>query len=306
MKNTNNLTFLIGSPRSGTSWLGNIFDSHPDVLFRMEPDTVLRGDYPSTFDSGYEAEAASHLEQLLGCRTLKVNGSRPVFRKRYLNPIAFQTRRACIYSFKVAEKVLPIAGNMSVPDFTSFQNTRVVIKSVSMMGRASAWDHFSGAQFVHIIRHPCGHIHSVLRGQKEGHLAGRIPLGFEVCKVAKKYGITREKLEAMDEVERLAWRWAILNEKAIQDLSEGYVQTYEALCADPVGEAKAILTFAGLSWEPQVEAYINDSTSGDGSYFQTRRSPLDAAMSWQKNFDYVNRVISAIGDTKAFELFEVE
>ena len=30
---------LFGMPRSGTTWLGKIFDSHPDTLYRHEPDS---------------------------------------------------------------------------------------------------------------------------------------------------------------------------------------------------------------------------------------------------------------------------
>lgn len=33
---------VLGSPRSGTTWLGKIFDSHPDVLYLHEPDTIRR------------------------------------------------------------------------------------------------------------------------------------------------------------------------------------------------------------------------------------------------------------------------
>ena len=30
------LVMVLGAPRSGTSWVGKIFDSHPDVLYRRE------------------------------------------------------------------------------------------------------------------------------------------------------------------------------------------------------------------------------------------------------------------------------
>ena len=31
---------ILGSPRSGTTWLAKIFDSHPDILYRHEPDEL--------------------------------------------------------------------------------------------------------------------------------------------------------------------------------------------------------------------------------------------------------------------------
>ena len=33
---------LIGLPRSGTTWIAKIFDSHPDVLYYHEPDYIDR------------------------------------------------------------------------------------------------------------------------------------------------------------------------------------------------------------------------------------------------------------------------
>jgi hypothetical protein len=30
---------VFGLPRSGTTWLGKIFDSHPETLYRHEPDS---------------------------------------------------------------------------------------------------------------------------------------------------------------------------------------------------------------------------------------------------------------------------
>ena len=33
---------ILGAPRSGTTWLAKIFDSHPQVTYLHEPDTVIR------------------------------------------------------------------------------------------------------------------------------------------------------------------------------------------------------------------------------------------------------------------------
>src|SRR5271156_2288923 len=85
---TERIVLLLGAPRSGTSWLAKIFDSHPDVLYRHEPDTVLRTwDLPWMCppDEVYlHVEGArSYLRQLIDIATLKTAGSRPMFPKRY-------------------------------------------------------------------------------------------------------------------------------------------------------------------------------------------------------------------------------
>ena len=54
------LTFVVGLPRSATSWLGQILGSHPDHAYLNEPDVVLRGDYPHTSDEEHP-EARAHL-----------------------------------------------------------------------------------------------------------------------------------------------------------------------------------------------------------------------------------------------------
>src|SRR5690349_8179034 len=41
----------LGFPRFGTTWLAKIFDSHPDVLYRHEPDE-LTGPDPSLAPAG--------------------------------------------------------------------------------------------------------------------------------------------------------------------------------------------------------------------------------------------------------------
>ena len=51
--------FVFGMPRSGTSWLGKIFDSHPDVVFRHEPDI----DFRNTSIPWYPEETEPYLDE---------------------------------------------------------------------------------------------------------------------------------------------------------------------------------------------------------------------------------------------------
>ena len=75
-------------PRSGTTWLGKIFDSHPAVLYRHEPDTWQRlTDVPIVAGRAsrpiHEARLQAFVESLPAMRADRVCGKRPLFPKSY-------------------------------------------------------------------------------------------------------------------------------------------------------------------------------------------------------------------------------
>ena len=43
--NDRELTIIIGAPRSGTTWLAKVFDSHTGVFYRHEPDQLAGRDF---------------------------------------------------------------------------------------------------------------------------------------------------------------------------------------------------------------------------------------------------------------------
>src|SRR4051794_11152696 len=70
-----------GSPRSGTTWLAKLLDSHPDVLYRHEPDEV------SPPIPG--ADPRSQLVAWINERRLRCAAKAPFFRKSWLpTPLA--------------------------------------------------------------------------------------------------------------------------------------------------------------------------------------------------------------------------
>lgn len=302
------LIFILGSPRSGTSWVGKTFDSHPETLYRMEPDTVLRGDYPFVADTLHTEEAAAHISKMANLKTLKVTGSRPTFKKAGQSELAHQLRTGLLYGFKGLERLDSRFAGLALPDLCSRKDKTLVIKSVSSLGRAASWRAAAPkARFVLILRHPCGHVASTLRGQGSGNLVGHIPLGFEDCRIARKYQIDRPRLEAMSEAERIAWRWVIANETVMRDCPEAITVRYEDLCANPHLRFRELFDQLGLAWCDEVNAFLNDSTSsGDGSYFETRRSPLKAANRWKKDFELGDDIWNLIKDTEPARLFADE
>lgn len=299
---------VFGAPRSGTTWLGKILDSHPDTLLRHEPDTIDPGsDYSFVPDEAPGEIVHAHLARLLTCRRLKTIGTRPVFAKAYLNAAQRWTRTACVYAFKGAERYLhPGFGRLSVPDFVSVSEARPVLKSVGL-GRAGVWSHACPrARAILLVRHPCGHVASVMRGQQGGYLESRHPLGFVACAHAQRYGLTRAKLEDQPAEVRAAWRWAVLNERAIEQMRRPHIVVYEDLCADPIGVSRRMFAFCGLSWDPQTAAFIRDSVQGEGGFFETRRDPLTAANRWRTTFPEARRVLQTVAATRAAALFDLE
>jgi hypothetical protein len=94
---------LLGSPRSGTTWLGKILDSHPDVFYLHEPDTVQRSaDLPYLLEAEdiepHRAAAADYLASLGRVRQPKAAASLPVFPKRYRGPFQERLRHLWVYA----------------------------------------------------------------------------------------------------------------------------------------------------------------------------------------------------------------
>jgi len=310
------IVLLLGAPRSGTSWLGKIFDSHPDVLYRHEPDTVLRTwDLPwmcTRDDVDTYADAARlYLRQLIGIATLKTAGSRPMFPKRFESTPARLARTAIIHMLQAADlaKVSRrLTRTMHIPDFidpAAHPQLRVVIKSVSSRGRARLFaEALPGARIIFILRDAWGQVASMQRGAALGKFEDGVPVA-ELLETAQaaRYGLTEANFTRLPQVEQFAWNWAILNEKAIDDLGgleRVKVLKYQDLCEHPLEQARALLAFAGLPWDSQTEAFLQRSTTyaGPDRYYAVFRNTASAVDRWRQELSEddqqrINQVVQA-------------
>jgi hypothetical protein len=292
---------LLGARRSGTTWLGKIFDSHPKVLYRHEPDTVVRTrafpDFCTDADVVvHRGEARDYLLRMAGVRTLKSAGSLPLLPKSYQDKATFQLRRAIVLGLKACEQIPPLRGwarHVAIPDLLGAQAMDqapfCVIKSVISCGRVALYaEAMPEARILLILRHPCGQVASTMRGVAQHKFEKQVPIE-EIIGLpqADRYGLTRAGLQAMSEAERHAWHWAILNEKALDDLPEdgrGRVLRYEDLCNAPVAVAHELLDFAGLAWDPQVDRFLEDSTrpTSRDRYYRVEKDPIIAMNKWRQ------------------------
>jgi hypothetical protein len=325
------LLLLFGTPRSGTTWLGKLLDSHPDTLYKHEPDR-----------SGFRVPFAADVEQFDEYRDtirdfvgrLAVNNSThtaarlPVFHKQYRSRIADPVHRLSVFASGAASSfgwkfpVLQCAN-------TNSADVRLVWKSTDSLGRLGViLRALDDCRAVRIIRHPCGYIASVLRGEAQRKFVASVPTSEDYgimqklidATRARGRGLTIDHMRQFHPVERLAWIWVLLNEKAEDDTRADPRCTsvrYEDICRDPVRKTQELFAFFGLNWTSQTAAFIRASTLGtrpsglnritqDSSrYYGIFREPQKAAEKWQTemNAEDVARVFRVLRQSDLIRLY---
>ncbi|MBV9811328.1 MAG: sulfotransferase [Acetobacteraceae bacterium] len=286
--------FILGAPRSGTTWLATVFDSHPGTLYRHEPDIVDRGpalpgpcrreDIPLHRDA-----ARDYLGRLAGLATLKTAGHPWLFRKNYRSEWAGCVRLGKIGALHALAPLWNGAARAAVKDrIRDGADVRVVIKSVSGCGRAGLYAEAAPeACFLFVMRNPFGQIASMLRGTRLGKLNGNAAVeGLWHWPEAAQHGLTEAAFARMTLVDKLAWHWVLHCEKALADLRShrrARIACYEAMCAEPVAYAASLFAFAGLGMGEETRAFLRLSTESETQrgYYSLRKSPSETRLRWR-------------------------
>ena len=273
---------IVGAPRSGTTWLATIFDSHPDTLYRHEPDET-------------DTEAQPLSEAILGWvvkTDARTAGKRPYFPKSWQSGPARALRTGLSYGVAVAER-LGVRG-LGIPDLGAIGSARVVIKSVRLhegLGRFAL--DYPRAHVLLILRHPGGQAASLILGSRQGRFALAEPgtdMPFDEARAvafAAARGVTEDAFQRLPDAAKYAWSWRQINDTAIDALggaANTRIAVYEDLCADPLTQGRTMLAFCGLAWDAATERFITESTNFEGTpgYFSVMRNAIDAAERWRK------------------------
>lgn len=316
------MILVFGLPRSGTSWMGKIFDSHPDTLYLHEPDKHIHlRDVPMLLPAEPCQELDELLRQVLANRSPGVTGKLPAFTKSYRSGARHLARNAVGY----AARALPrrFADRVRVPDLVDpgARPPRLVWKSINSAGRLGALARrLPGARCLLLLRHPCGQIASVLRGYSSGTVRGLPPPSEQyrvletllATRAARARGLTMDALRAMHPVERMAWRWVLFLEKAVADtagLANCRLLRYEDLCAAPVDGARELFAFTGLAWHPRTEEFIRESTDGESDrYFGVRKDPGRSVSKWRRELAAadVRRIFDVVKQSPVGRLYPEE
>lgn len=326
--NNTPVILLFGMPRSGTTWIGKIFDSHHQTLYRHEPDTWNKiTTIPPLEDSNDFLQHCKfiniYLDKMVKSRTASVNGKMPFFPKNYSSPIRQKMHQASVLLSGAASKIingadLPIIRPVGIKNSVDYV---IVWKSIQLLGRMGVISRcLENHKGVLILRHPCGYIASILAGEKKNKFMSHTPASEDyqlyekmaTTQQARRYGLTLEKLKQLTPEERLAWRWVIFNEKAFDDTKDNKnitVLRYEDMCNNPHQTTKSLFEFCNLDWCQQTENFLDSSTVKNvDSYYSVFKDPKESASKWKKQLskDKIDNIGSIISATSIGKFYHNE
>lgn len=317
---TDKMILLFGMPRSGTTWIGKLFDSHPQTFYLHEPDSV-QADYQLPLllaaddVSKWQPKLSSLINQWLQVKNEKVIASRPFFPKNYMNNVQWRLFQLSAYAGKALSRlgvksfIHPIRWHQAVP------NPIIVWKSIESLGRIGAIATSSEAMAIQLIRHPCGNIASTFKGESAGQFDGSVTIAEDwdlYQKLLQQSGNSQFSLQdvkAMQPEERLTVRWGLINDFALAQIESlgGTTVKYEDICRNPIDEVNRVFNHVQLDLPDSTMAYIKQSTSGhDDAYYSTQKDPLVSAYSWKKKLsvEQISNIKNMMANFKSGMLYQ--
>lgn len=284
--NNINQIALIGLPRSGTTWVAKLIDSHPGVIYRHEPDTEFRINAPIIIHSGdqdYRQTISDYCKDIINRRGVRVCGKQPFFRKSYFGLIAEYTFKLSLFGAKLANK-FGIKLKIIEPIKLNGDELVLLWKSIESSGRVGEiLRSVPDIKIIYLIRNPFGQISSILDGEEKYKFDEAMSSAddfdfFEFLletKLAKDRGLTIEKIKEMSRFARLALKWVLLNEHALEELEKfpdrSIVIRYKDVCMDSKGLSSKIFEFVGLEWNIQTEDFVKHSSQNNNDYYSVKK-----------------------------------
>ncbi|MBF0394844.1 MAG: sulfotransferase, partial [Alphaproteobacteria bacterium] len=278
-----------------TTLVGKLLDSHPDVLYRHEPDSVLVDpDIPFLPSAGrralHVAAARLYLAALTRVRAPKVAARPPVFAKSWRRPAAALAHRAMARAAPLLAplKALPVADLID----PALRDTVVpAIKSVNSLCRTrlfhEAWPE---ARIVHVVRHPCAVVASRLAGIGKGLMRPNVYLAATFAMdEARRYPFGEEEMRQRPLEQQMAYQWMVHNDKVhaeTRGLEACLTLRHETLCRGLTQGARALFAHCRLDWNAQTATFVArlESLGGDGGarYFSIMRNPAAELERWRE------------------------
>jgi len=245
-----NIIAIAGVPRSGTSWLGQIIDSSPDVAFRTQPLFSYAFKDAVNEDSPREEYEAFF---------------RAIYYSR--DPFLLQTE-------KREKGLYPTFEKNANPRFLAFKTCRYQYVLPKML------QHFENLKLIGIVRHPCGAINSWLKTAKE------FPKN-AVPRNEWRFGACRNKGRPEEFFGYYKWKEVAHLYLDLQDRHPSRVDIirYDRLVGRPYAESYGMFDFLGLEVTAQTEAFLEAChASHDEDPYSVFKAP-SVKDKWEQELD---------------------
>ncbi|TYP91721.1 Sulfotransferase domain-containing protein [Fodinibius salinus] len=245
---------IFGVPRSGTSWLGQIFNSSPNVAYRYQPI------FSYSFDEEISADSSSE----------DIN----TFHNALL---ATDDEFVC--------QSTNLSGNPT-PSFKKENITHLVWKEVRYLNIIPTLLQQSDTKIIGIVRHPCGVINSWQNAPKEFDKQWNIK---DEWRYANK---KNSDIEDFYGYERWVKATKLMLDMAQQFPNQCCIQSYEKLVGNPIQQSRKVLEFAGLSLNEQTKSFLQNSTTSpsDDPYDVYRKNKTGFEWKSQLNPVIINEI----------------
>ncbi len=308
------LVFILGSQRSGTTWLANIFDTNPETLLFMEPFAPAYGIFPEFPGASCFLESPSpYLDHLLRVEmpTRLLRYKSLLFRRSMIDPAWFRLERWIARTVTSRSRLVPNRLRKYTLKFELLNLNRMedsyplypktiqppfwVIKELRFSGKIPILRHsFPQAYFIVIVRHPCATVHSIMNWFERGGL-GELRRDIEtylekmeVQAASKPYKNLIARCRNGSLAHKIALYWRISYETMFRQLetySSFQFVVYEQLALQPKEMAVQIFRQMGIPWSYSIDEYLSYSTKAqpqDAGPVTTVRESATYYRSWME------------------------
>jgi hypothetical protein len=279
--------FILGCERSGSTWVSNVLDTHPDIEFYMEPFADYAKIFPGFPDRNIHLLSSNNTlmkvveDGYFGLPKIKY----PLFYKRgrslFLQSVDSTVRYIYLKTCRIINAFPGVKWNQfdllrlhlsQVPISEQIKkniNSRLTVtKELRLNFKLGALNKsLPKAKYLITIRHPGAQISSILKLFKSGHLG---ELRRSLCsfldsvyggKRFNKYHGLQSIIDSNSEIEDILIVWWIVNyEILIEDCKlnglDYQLIYHEDLSTDPAVGFEKIFSFLGLDYPEVVKQFV--------------------------------------------------
>lgn len=271
----NNIIYIAGFPRSGTTWFANLLNSHSQTIYRHEligrNKQVFGQTLYKAMKFGNGVTDAQHADIMASIYKAEIETDKPPFFMKAKGILKYPTFHHFMWlCAKTFPKLLRSTYNWFFK-ISATDSYKILMKET---GEAKFIESFRNSlrpyTTLFLIRNPLGSISSHIKGINKGSMPAKTETEKkswleEKMKASPENSVELSQLDpvTLSDAAFLALQWRDYHENVIaycQKYDDCNIYSYDEIVAETMSQVKQILTDVGLNWEQQVDDFIAESS----------------------------------------------